>query len=431
MRIFADLHIHSRYSRATSPRMNLTEIAHYAKTKGLNLVGSGDFTHPKWFSQIKEILIPDLDTNLYKIAGTMDNSVRFILTSEVCTIFNFENSLKKIHHVIFAPNLEVVTQINAALEKFGKLESDGRPILKLSCVDLVEKIMDVSKENIIFPAHIWTPWFGVLGAFSGFNNIEDCYQDMIKYIHAIESGLSSDPPMNWRLSSLDKFTLLSNSDCHSFWPWRIGREANVFDLEKLSYQELTAAITNKPAQKLKFTIETDPGYGKYHWTGHRNCNISLSPKQAKRFNNICPVCRKNLTKGVEQRVEELADQPINHKPRNSSGFLRLLPLSEIITEVLNVGSPSAQGVWKIYNELLKNFRNEYSVLIDASRDDLLKIVDFPIVNAILKVRTGDFEVIPGFDGVYGQLVLDKDTKKIKSQRSKVSQTNIYDFNKIK
>ncbi|TRO49097.1 DNA helicase UvrD [Candidatus Bathyarchaeota archaeon] len=430
MRVFADLHIHSRYSRATSPRMNLKEIAYYAQMKGLNLVGSGDFTHPKWFNQIKEILITDPNTNLYKVNGAIENSVQFMLTTEVCTLFNFENSIKKIHHVIFAPNLEVITQINSALEKYGNLNSDGRPILKISCVDLVEKIMDVSKDNLIFPAHIWTPWFGILGAFSGFNNIEDCYQDMIKYIYAIESGLSSDPPMNWRLSNLDKFTLLSNSDCHSFWPWRIGREANVFDLEKLSYREVIGAIKNKPAQKLKFTIETDPGYGKYHWTGHRNCKISLSPKQAKRFNNICPVCRKKLTKGVEQRVDELADQPINRKPKNAPSFLRLLPLSNIITEVLNVGSPSTQAVWKIYSELIRNFHNEYFVLIEAPRDDLLKIVDFPIANAILKVREGDFEVIPGFDGVYGQLVLDTDIKKIKLPRSKVSQTNIHDFNKI-
>jgi uncharacterized protein (TIGR00375 family) len=409
--------------------MDLKEIARYAKIKGLNLVGSGDFTHPKWFNQIRDILLPASGTDLYKIAEDPSNPVRFMLTTEVSTIFNFENSVKKIHHVIFAPNLEVITQINDCLKLYGNLESDGRPILKMTATELVEKIIDISKENMIFPAHIWTPWFGVLGDFSGFDNIKDCYQDMIKHIYAIESGLSSDPPMNWRLSYLDNFTLLSNSDCHSFWPWRIGREANVFDLQKLSYGEVTDAIKNKSTQKLKFTIETDPGYGKYHWTGHRKCNISLSPKHAKRFNSICPICRKKLTKGVEQRVEELADQPKNHKPENAPGFLRLLPLSDIITAVLNVGSPSTQAVWKIYNELIKNFHTEYSVMIDTPKSDLLKVVDLPIANAILKVRTGNFEVIPGFDGVYGQLVLDPDSKKIKSLYQRIQQTNINDFSK--
>jgi len=427
LRIFADLHIHSRYSRATSPRMDLKEIARYAKIKGLNLVGSGDFTHPKWFNQIKDFLKPDSGTDLFAITEDPENPMRFMLTTEVCTIFNFENSVKKIHHVIFAPNLEVISQINDEIKSYGKLESDGRPILKMTAVELVEKIIDISNKNMIFPAHIWTPWFGVLGTSSGFDTIEGCYQDMTKHIFAIETGLSSDPPMNWRLSYLDNFTLLSNSDCHSFWPWRIGREANVFDLKKLSYREVTDAIKNKSAQRLKFTIETDPGYGKYHWTGHRNCRISFSPKQAKRFNSICPVCRKKLTKGVDQRVDELADRPINYKPENAPSFLRLLPLSDIITAVLKVGSPSTQAVWKIYNKLINNFYSEYSVMIDIPKSDLLKVVDLSIANAILKVRTGNFEVVPGFDGLYGQLVLNSDSKETKSNYERVKHTNINDF----
>ena len=350
-----------------------------------------------------------------------------MLTSEVCTIFTFENSVKKIHHVIFAPNLEVVAQINEVLKNFGNLDSDGRPILKMSAPELVENIMAISNKNMIFPAHIWTPWFSVFGAFSGFNKIKDCYQDMTKHIYALETGLSSDPPMNWRLSGLDKFTLLSNSDCHSFWPWRIGREANVFDLDRLMYGDVIDAIKNKESQRLKFTIETDPGYGKYHWTGHRKCNISLSPEQAERFNSICPVCRKKLTKGVEQRVNELADRPINYKPSNTPGFLRLLPLSDIITSVIKSGSPSTQAVWKIYNSLVNSFENEYSVMIDIPEVDLQKVVDSKIVSAILKVRTGNFRVIPGFDGVYGELDLDSNNLEKKTRFGNVKQTNIDDF----
>jgi len=407
--------------------MDLKEIGRFAKIKGLNLVGSGDFTHPKWFEQIKNVLIPDPKTNLFSISENIEDSVRFMLTTEVCTIFTFENSVKKIHHVIFAPNLEVVKQINEVLKNFGNLDSDGRPILKMSAPELVEKIMAISNKNMIFPAHIWTPWFGVLGAFSGFNKIKDCYQDMTKHIYALETGLSSDPPMNWRLSGLDKFTLLSNSDCHSFWPWRIGREANVFDLQKLMYSEVIDAIKNKASQRLKFTIETDPGYGKYHWSGHRKCNISLPPKQAERFNSICPVCRKKLTKGVEQRVSELADRPINYKPSNTPGFLRLLPLSDIIASVINAGSPSTQAVWKIYNSLVNSFDNEYSVLIDIPEVDLLKVADSKIVSGILKVRTGNFRVIPGFDGVYGELDLDSTNLEKKSRFGSVKQTNIDDF----
>ena len=407
--------------------MDLKEIARFAKIKGLNLVGSGDFTHPKWFDQIKNVLIPIPGTDLFRISEYIEDSVRFMLTTEVCTIFSFENSVKKIHHVIFAPNLEVVTQINEVLKNFGNLDSDGRPILKMSAPELVEKIMAISNKNMIFPAHIWTPWFSVFGDFSGFNKIKDCYQDTTKHIHAVETGLSSDPPMNWRLSGLDKFTLLSNSDCHSFWPWRIGREANVFDLHKLMYGEVIDAIKNKESQRLKFTIETDPGYGKYHWTGHRKCNISLSPEQAERFNSFCPVCRKKLTKGVEQRVNELADRPINYKPSNAPGFLRLLPLSDIISSVINAGSPSTQAVWKIYNSLVNSFDNEYSVMIDIPEVDLLKIVDSKIVSAIIKVRTGNFKVIPGFDGVYGELDLDSNNIEKKLRFGSVKQTNIDDF----
>ena len=407
MRVIADLHIHGKYSRATSEQMSIPEIGKYAKIKGLNLVGTGDFTHPAWLKEIKETLVPEQDSGLFKLAQA-DSPISFMLTTEVCTIFNYKGESKKVHHVILTPTLETALQINERLQNFGSLSSDGRPILNMTAPQLVEEVMAVSGENMIFPAHAWTPWFSIFGAFSGFDTVEDCYQDMTKHIHALETGLSSDPAMNWRLSKLDKFALVSNSDCHSFWPWRIGREANVFELEKFSYRQVTEAIIANDSSHFKFTIETDPAYGKYHWTGHRNCKVSLSPSEARKFGNVCPVCRRNLTKGVEQRVEELADRPADFKRAKAPGFLRLLPLSEIIATVLGTDSPSTQAVWKKYNALIEKFGDEYTVLIDAPLDGLVQVVDAPTAQAILNVRDGTAKVTPGYDGVYGQLVLGVD-----------------------
>ena len=427
MRVVADLHIHSRYSRATSERMNVEEIARYAKIKGLNLVGTGDFTHPKWLAELKESLIPDSDTSLYRTANAPDLAVHFMVTSEVCTIFTFENEVRKIHHVILTPSIQTAEQINDRLSKYGNLSSDGRPILNVNAPHLVEEVMEVSSGNMVFPAHAWTPWFSIFGAFSGFNSVEDCYQDMTKHIYALETGLSSDPPMNWRLSMLDCYTLVSNSDSHSFWPWRIGREANVFEFEKLSYNEVVDTIRTKDAGRFKFTIETDPAYGKYHWTGHRNCKVSLSPKEAIKFGNVCPVCRRKLTKGVEQRVEELADRPEGYQPENVIGFRRLLPLSEIICAVLGVDSPAVQKVWAIYNQLIESFGNEYSVLMDASSEALCAVVDERVADAIVSVRNGQVAVTPGYDGVYGQLVLSAINSNVKSVAERVQQMNLSDF----
>lgn len=430
MRIIADLHIHGRYSRATSGQMSLPEIGRYGKIKGLNLIGTGDFTHPDWLKEIKQNLVSDCDTGLFRITGNPDSPTRFMLTTEVCTIFDYQGDSKKIHHVILSPSLEAVQQINERLARFGDLASDGRPILNMTAPQLVEEVMAVSGWNMVFPAHAWTPWFSLFGAFSGFDSIEDCYQDMTRHIYALETGLSSDPAMNWRLSKLDRFTLLSNSDCHSFWPWRIGREANVFELEKFTYSQVIDAIKANDPARLKFTIETDPAYGKYHWTGHRNCKTAYSPQEAMKFGNICPVCRRRLTKGVEQRVEELADRPADFKRADAPGFMRLLPLSEIIATVLGIDSPSTQTVWSRYNALVCRFGDEYSVLIDASKEDLSSVVDAVLAETIVKVREGKLKVTPGYDGVYGQLVLDAPSiqqVEAKPSRKRVQQLNMSDF----
>jgi uncharacterized protein (TIGR00375 family) len=425
MRVIADLHIHGRYSRATSQSMRIEEIARFAKIKGLNLVGTGDFTHPKWLKELQETLIYDVESGLYKLANDPDFPVSFMITTEVSTVFTFEGEIKKIHHVILTPSIETAVQINERLSRYGDLSADGRPTLGMSAPQLVEEVMEVSSENMVFPAHAWTPWFSIFGAFSGFDSVEDCYQDMTKHIYAIETGLSSDPPMNWRLSKLDRFTLVSNSDSHSYWPWRMGREANVFEVEKISYREIIDAIRKKDRARFKFTIETDPAYGKYHWTGHRNCNVSLPPKEAIKLGNICPVCRKKLTKGVEQRVEELADRPEGFIPKNAIGYMHLLPLSEIIAAALEVDSPSTQHVWNIYNKLVEKFGDEYTVLIDAPRQALENITDQRIAEAIVRVREGRIKVIPGYDGIYGQpIIFDENAK---THREKVQQLNLTDF----
>jgi uncharacterized protein (TIGR00375 family) len=407
--------------------MSIEEIARFAKIKGLNLVGTGDFTHPRWLKEMQETLVPESDTGLYNLAKIPDSPVHFMATTEVSTIFTFENEAKKIHHVILTPSIEDAVSINDRLSKYGNLTADGRPTLSVDAAHLVEEVMEVSSDNMVFPAHAWTPWFSVFGAFSGFDGVEECYQDMTRHVYALETGLSSDPPMNWRVSKLDRFTLVSNSDSHSFWPWRIGREANVFELNRPSYYEVTEAIRLKDKQRFKFTIETDPAYGKYHYTGHRNCHVSLSPQEAAKLGNVCPVCRRKLTKGVEQRVEELADRQAGFKPESAIEFMHLLPLSEIIATVLGADSPSIQKVWNIYNPLVEKFGNEYTVLVDASKDALALVAGEEIAEAIIRVRQGQAKVVPGYDGVYGQLVIFPDRLQGKALPKRVQQLNLTDF----
>jgi len=427
MRVIADLHIHSRFSRATSEKMNITEITRFARIKGLNLVGTGDFTHPKWLEELKAELIEDSDTSLFKPAKDPSSPVHYMITGEVSTIFSYESVIRKIHHVILTPNIETATQINERLSRYGNLASDGRPQLDMTAPQLVEETMQISKENVVIPAHAWTPWFSLFGAFSGFDSVEDCYQDTTRHIPALETGLSSDPPMNWRLSALDKYVLVSNSDSHSHWPWRIGREANVFELERLTYREIVDAIRQKDPKRFRFTIETDPAYGKYHWTGHRNCKVSLSPEEAIKLGNHCPVCRRRLTKGVEQRVEELADRPAGYRPEDRIGYMHLLPLSEIIATVLNVAYPSVQRVWEIYNALIAKFSAEYTVLIDAPKEEMSKIVEPRIAEAIVRVREEKVKVVPGYDGVYGQLVIFEEQEMVPKKIEKIRQQSLADF----
>lgn len=405
MRVIADLHIHSKYSRATSEKMNVGELTHFAQIKGLNLLGTGDFTHPEWISELKSSLVEVEDKNLYKPSSNPASPIYFMVTGEVCTIFEFEGKVKKIHHVILTPSLETAEQISDRLSNHGDLTVDGRPILNMSASELTEEVTSISDDNVIFPAHVWTPWFSLFGSFSGFDRVEDCYEDMTKHIFALETGLSSDPPMNWRLSALDRYALVSNSDAHSPWPWRIGRESNVFELPEFTYNEMVEAIRAKDIDRFRQTIEVNPAYGKYHWTGHRGCNVSTSPKEAINLGNVCPVCKRRLTEGVEQRVEELADRPADSHPEGTIGYVHLLPLHEILSAALGVESLSTSKVWDAFNSLVSRFGSEFSVLLDAKKQELSEVTNPRLAEAILRVREGRVKVIPGYDGVYGKILI--------------------------
>jgi uncharacterized protein (TIGR00375 family) len=408
VKIYADLHIHSKYARATSPKMNLDYLSKYAKVKGLNVLGTGDFTHPEWFRELKNGLSKKDDHYEY-------NGMIFVPQTEISHIYSQDGKVRKIHNVIFAPDLEIAEQITEFLKTKGRVDYDGRPIFGFPPYELVEKVMEISKDCEVFPAHAWTPWFSIFGSMSGFDSAKDCYKDQIKHIHALETGMSSDPPMNWMLSSLDKFTLLSNSDSHSPWPQRIGREANVFDMDSFFYKEMIRTIRNKDRNKFLFTIEVDPSYGKYHYDGHRKCNVVMAPNESKKNKNICPKCNRRMTIGVLNRVEELADRKYGYKPEGAIPFKKLLPLSEIISIVYDIGV-GTKFVWGLYNKLIEKFGDEYQILLYTKKEELVKEMHKKLVKVILDIREGKINVTPGYDGEYGVLTI-KEEDKIREQKS--------------
>ena len=419
MKVIADLHIHSRFSRATSKDLNIPNLEKYARIKGVNLLGTGDFTHPEWIKELKQL--KDNGSGIYKTQTGFD----FVLQGEVSLMYSQDGKGRRVHLVLLAPSFEVVEQINEILVRNGRVDYDGRPIFNIPCPQFVEMMKNISEDIEIIPAHIWTPWFSLFGSQSGFNKIEDCFKDQTKHIHALETGLSSDPEMNWRLSALDKYTLISNSDLHSFWPWRIGRECNIFEIKDLTYNNLINTIRTKKG--FKETIEVDPNYGKYHFDGHRNCNISFSPKKSLEHRDICPVCGKKLTIGVLHRVEELADRPLGFKPENAVPFRKLIPLSEILAKLLNSGI-ATQKVWKEYNNIVLNLKDEYNVLLNAKKEELLKYTSEKIADTILKNRKGQIAIEPGYDGEYGYPLLnEKDIKKKEIIKKGKEQKGLQDF----
>ena len=397
MKFIADFHLHSKYSRATSPQMDLENLDKWAKIKGIKVVGTGDFTHPEWFKNLKEKLEP-AETGLFKLKNS-DSQTRFILTTEISCIYSKKFKVRKIHILVFAPSFEIVEKINTHLGWLGNLKSDGRPILGLDVKELAKIVLNVSQDCLIVPAHLWTPWFSLFGSRSGFDSIEECFEDYSKYIYAGETGLSSSPDMNWRLSALDKITLISNSDAHS--PAKLGREANVFDTE-ISYPAIIEAIKSKSPQKFLYTIEFFTEEGKYHYDGHRLCGISLSPTESKKYNNICPRCGRPLTIGVLNRVDSLADRPEGFKPENAIPFKSLIPLAEIIADAVSQGVGTIE-VDKEYKSLIEKFVNEFNILMNVSRSDL-EVVTLPeIAEGIIRVREGEVQIEPGYDGVYGKI----------------------------
>jgi uncharacterized protein (TIGR00375 family) len=413
MKFIADLHIHSKFSRATSRDMTFDSIAYWAKIKGLSLVASSDFTHPEWFFLTKQKLEP-VGNGFFRLRSILPpangylkgisvkpDDVHFILSTEISFIYSKKGKVRKVHILLLAPDFESVEKINGRLGGLGNLRSDGRPILGMDAKNFVRIVAETCPSCVVIPAHIWTPWFSLFGANSGFDAIEECFEETTPFIFALETGLSSDPPMNWRLSALDKYVLVSNSDAHS--PSRLGREANLFDTD-FSYRGLVEALRRKNPDQFLRTIEFFPEEGKYHYDGHRKCGVVFSPKESIAHKDLCPKCGKKLTIGVMHRVEELADREENARPPLRVPYQHLVPLNEIIAEAIEK-TPECQSVWDIYFRLIHEFGSEHAVLTAVSIPDLARIQPERISQGVDRVRKGAVRIAPGHDGFYGRVSL--------------------------
>jgi uncharacterized protein (TIGR00375 family) len=407
MRLIADLHIHSRYSRATSTDMSPESIWRWAQLKGISVIATGDFTHPGWFAELNEKLEPagnglftlKRPSPAHPIPDSCKGDVFFLLSAEISCIYRKNGKTRKIHSLLYVPDFGSAARLTTALSKIGNLAADGRPILGLDAKRLLEIALEASPDALLVPAHAWTPHFSVFGAASGFDSLEECFEDLTPHIFAIETGLSSDPPMNWRLSALDRLTLISNSDAHS--PSKIGREANILRTET-SFRGISDAI--KMRKGFVGTIEFFPEEGKYHYDGHRTCGVSLSPQETLQDHYLCPVCGRKVTVGVMHRVEKLADRVKGLKPAGSPDFCSLVPLPEIIGEALKKGV-SSKAVMDTYFALLKGLGNEFRILMDTPLEGIERASSALIREAISRVRTGDLYITPGFDGEYGKITI--------------------------
>ncbi|MDD3102385.1 MAG: endonuclease Q family protein [Patescibacteria group bacterium] len=420
MKYIADFHIHSKYSRATAHDISVEKLDQWAKIKGIQILGTGDFTHPAWFKELKEKL-EQVSEGVYELNSKFQipNSkfrVRFILTTEISCIYKKNNKTRRIHLVIFAPDFETAEKINQNLGEKYNLKSDGRPILGLDAKELVKILLDISPKIFIVPAHIWTPWFSLFGSMSGFDSVEECFEEMTPNIYALETGLSSDPLMNWQWSYLDKYTLISNSDAHS--PSKLGREANVFEFKKPpSYDDIINAIKTK--KNFLSTIEFFPEEGKYHFDGHRDCKIRMTPAETKRAGGLCPKCRRPMTIGVAYRVAALADRKEAIKPKDAPDFKSLIPLTEIIHEVKKV--TKLKSVELEYQNLTEKGHGEFNVLLNLSEKELADISTPLLAQAIIKMRKGEVTKEAGYDGVFGKIsVFGKESQIIKTFQKKLT-----------
>jgi uncharacterized protein (TIGR00375 family) len=410
MKIVADLHIHSYLSRACSPQLRPARLYEWCQLKGITALATGDFTHPAWFAELRDTLV-ETEAGLFTlkpdIAKPVDDAVfpscrapvRFMLGVEISCIYKKGPRVRKVHHLVFMPSFEAAERFNASLAKIGNIRSDGRPILGLDSRNLLELVLKADPQGVLIPAHAWTPHFAVFGSESGFDSLEECFDDLTPHIFAIETGLSSDPAMNWRLSQLDGITLISNSDAHS--PEKMGREANVFDTD-LSYAGIFDAIKSRDGRFLK-TLEFFPEEGKYHVDGHRKCQTRLDPKETLQRNGLCPVCEKPVTVGVLHRVERLADRPESRQPAGAADYENLIPLKEVLSEVLRVG-PTSLRVDTLYRRLLESFGNELFILRELPLARLEP--EHPVVAlALHRMRRGKVHIDAGYDGEYGTISL--------------------------
>ena len=405
MEIIADLHIHSRYSMATSKLGTPEYLDLWARKKGISLVGTGDFTHPAWREELKEKLVP-AESGLYRLRDEYvleeakmlpGGAPRFVITGEISSIYKKNGKCRKVHNVLLLSGLEEADKIAGRLEKIGNIHSDGRPILGLDCHDLLEILLENCADGMLVPAHIWTPHFGLFGAASGFDTMEECFEDLTSYVHAVETGLSSDPPMNWRLSALDGLQLISNSDAHS--PSKLGREANLLDIE-LSYQGLYGAV--QYGKGLLGTLEFFPEEGKYHLDGHRSCGVRLSPGESAALGDRCPVCGKRLTIGVEHRVEDLARRQPGEGPAHAKPFVRLAPLATVLAARLGKGEQT-KTVQGVYEALLAQLGPEFTVLRQTPAEAIAGLAGEAAAQGVELLRQGKVAWRPGFDGEYGKL----------------------------
>jgi len=407
---YADLHIHSKYSRACSRDCDLEHLTWWARRKGISLVGTGDFTHPAWNEHLHEMLAP-AEPGLYRLRGDVqrdvdrtlppscDGDVRFMLSVEISTIYKRDDRTRKVHHLVYLPDLDAVSRFNKALGRIGNLGADGRPILGLDSRDLLEITLNASPDGYLVPAHIWTPWFAALGSKSGFDAIADCYADLADHVFAVETGLSSDPPMNWRVSSLDRYTLVSNSDAHS--PPALGREAHSYDCA-LDYFAIREAL--RTGDGYRGSLEFFPEEGKYHADGHRACGVRFSPAETEAANGRCPECGKPLTVGVLTRIEALADRPDGARPEGAAGYRNLVPLPEMVGEIRGVGPKSKQVVGEVAN-LVAKLGPELRILEDVPVEDIAAAGAPMLAEAVTRLRRGEVIRQPGYDGEYGVIRL--------------------------
>lgn len=401
--LIADFHVHSKFSRACSKDLTLPNIAATCERKGIDLVATSDFTHPKWMEHMREEL-EEVAPGIYALTGNR-SCTRFLLVTEISSIYTQGGKVRRIHVLIFSPSIQIAEKFNAELVNRGcNLKSDGRPIVGLSAKLLLKIMLDISPDMIMVPAHAWTPWFSVFGSKSGFDSLEECFEELTPHIHAIETGLSSDPPMNWKLSMLDDITLISNSDAHS--PEKLGREATVFNIapnSKYTYTDIIAGIQNNRSGIIRETIEFFPEEGKYHVDGHAACNFYCLPAQTKKINGICPKCGKKLTIGVLYRVEELADRNDEKVIHTSHIPCRhIIPLIELIAHTYDVGVASKK-VKLMYDEMIQKIGNEFYILLNAPLSEISANSSEEIASAIADTRVEKVKIIPGYDGVFGKI----------------------------